>query len=56
MFQNQATGMVEVIVDKILLLNSVDTMIPFQIRKFNKVKIIVQISVKLFQIKLSTMH
>ncbi|VVC26054.1 Aminoacyl-tRNA synthetase, class II (D/K/N),Nucleic acid-binding, OB-fold,Aspartyl/Asparaginyl- [Cinara cedri] len=33
---NQATGMIEVIVDKLLLLNSVDTKIPFQIRKFHK--------------------
>lgn len=37
MFKNQATGMIEVIVDKLLLLNSVDTKIPFQIRKFSKV-------------------
>ncbi|XP_060844907.1 aspartate--tRNA ligase, mitochondrial isoform X1 [Rhopalosiphum padi] len=34
--KNQATGMIEVIVDKLQLLNAVDTKLPFQLRKFNK--------------------
>ncbi|XP_022173731.1 aspartate--tRNA ligase, mitochondrial [Myzus persicae] len=34
--KNQATGMIEVIVDQLLLLNAVDTILPFQLRKFNK--------------------
>jgi len=29
--------MIEVIVDKLQLLNAVDTKLPFQLRKFNKV-------------------
>lgn len=56
MFQNQATGMIEVVIDDLFLLNSVDTKIPFQIRKFNKVKIVIQILIKLFQIKLNYFH
>ncbi|KAE9528825.1 hypothetical protein AGLY_012400 [Aphis glycines] len=34
--KNQATGMIEVFVDKLQLLNAVDTKLPFQLRKFNK--------------------
>jgi len=39
MLQNQVTGMIEVIVDQLLLLNAVETKLPFQVRKFNKVSI-----------------
>lgn len=34
--KNLATGMVEIIVDRLLLLNAADTKLPFQLRKFNK--------------------
>ncbi|XP_025421969.1 aspartate--tRNA ligase, mitochondrial [Sipha flava] len=34
--KNQSTGSIEVIVDNLILLNSVDTKIPFQVRTFNK--------------------